>query len=136
MCVCVCSEMRWSRSMRSNQDQRRNIQMITLQGCKPCAGKPDVSLSAEKGIISSRPGMLREGFLKEAAFELNLQEKVRVSQANKGKAHSRKREQNMQIHGRQKAVTFGKGQIGSCGKGYLELGFKPTLFFFFPFYTV
>ena len=39
----------------------------------------------------------------------------------------------MQIHGRQKAVTFGKEQIGSCGKGYLELGFKPTIFFFFLF---
>ena len=35
----------------------------------------------------------------------------------------------MQIHGKQKAVTFGKEQIGSCGKGFLELGFKPTLFF-------
>ena len=33
----------------------------------------------------------------------------------------------MQIHGKQKAVTFGKEQIG--GKGFLELGFKPTLFF-------
>ena len=56
--------------------------------------------------------MLREGFLKEAWFELNLQGKVRVSQGSKEKDHSRKREKNIQIHGRQKAVTFGKEQIG------------------------
>ena len=114
--------------MRSNQDQRRNVQMIMLQGHTPCTGKPNVSLSTEKRhyLIQARDAQRRlpEG----GRFELNLQEKVRVSQANKGKDHSRKREQNMQIHGRQTAVTFGKEQIGSCGKGYLELRFKPKLF--------
>lgn len=68
--------------------------MTVLEHYKLCGGMRGVSLRVWQSIISSGPGTLRGGFLEEAWYELSLDGKERLSQANKKK-------KNGQRHGRQ-----------------------------------
>lgn len=61
--------------------------MIMLQHYKICGGVRRVFEYMGRGIISFRPGMLREGFMVEACPQLNLQAKIGINQANEKKKH-------------------------------------------------
>lgn len=97
-----------------------------LQHYKICGGVHGVFENMGRGIISFRPGMLREGFLAEACPQLNLQAKIGINQANEKKALRQKKQ--LEKDRKEKAITLGEEQIGQCGKHYTELGLKTTHF--------
>lgn len=60
--------------------------MIMLQHYKIYGGMPGVFEYMGRGIISSRPGMLKGGFMEEACPQFSLQAKIGISQAKEKEA--------------------------------------------------